>query len=161
MSIGEVEVVTLQGVATTFGAVAQGKVALVVNVASRCGLTPQYKQLEELQRIYGDAGFTVIGFPCNQFFGESGDSEKIETYCSTTWGVSFPMMEKIKVKGRSAHPLYQHLTKTEDANGKAGNVAWNFEKFLVHPNGKVLRFRPKTVPDAPEIIKAIEEWVSN
>lgn len=160
MGIGEIEVVTLQGDESTFAEIVAGKVALVVNVATRCGLTPQYKQLEELQRKYGEAGFTVIGFPCNQFFGESGDSEKIENYCSMTWGVSFPMMEKIKVKGRSAHPLYQHLTKTVDANGKAGNVAWNFEKFLVHPDGRVMRFRPRTVPDAPEIIDVIEEWIN-
>lgn len=101
----------------------------------------------------------MVGFPSNQFFGESGDSEKIGNYCSATGGVTFPMMDKTKVKGRSAHPLYQHLTKTKDAQGKAGNVAWNFEKFLVHPDGRVLRFRPKTVPDAPEIIEAIEEWL--
>lgn len=128
----------------------------MVNVASRCGLATQYEQLEELQRTYGPRGFTVLGFPSNQFLQELGSSEAIEEYCSTTWGVSFPMSEKVKVNGRSAHPLYRELTQAPDASGKAGRVIWNFEKFLVAPDGSVTRFRPTTKPDAPEVVAAIE-----
>lgn len=159
MALDEIEVTTLRGEATTFGALTDGRVALVVNVASRCGLAPQYEQLEQLQRTYGDAGFTVIGVPSNQFLQELGSSDAIEEYCSTTWGVSFPMTEKVKVNGRGAHPLYQELTTHPDASGKAGRVTWNFEKFLVHPDGRVQRFRPTTKPDAPEIVEAIESWL--
>lgn len=129
---------------------------LIVNVASRCGLAPQYEQLEQLQKTYGERGFTVLGFPSNQFLQELGSEEAISSYCSTTWGVTFPMFERIRVNGRSAHPLYEELKKTPDAEGKAGRVKWNFEKFLLAPDGTVTRFRPKTVPDAPEVIAAIE-----
>jgi len=130
---------------------------LIVNVASKCGLTPQYEQLEQLQREYGDRGFTVLGFPCNQFMGqEPGSIEKILEFCSTTYGVSFPLGDKLKVNGRSAAELYQQLKKTPDAAGKAGRVEWNFEKFLVGADGSVQRFRPKQKPDAPEIVAAIE-----
>ncbi|WP_309128512.1 glutathione peroxidase [Microbacterium sp.] len=132
-------------------------VVLVVNVASKCGLTPQYEQLEQLQRDYGDRGFTVLGFPCNQFLGqEPGSMEQILEFCSTTYGVSFPVNDKVKVNGRNAHELYKALKQTADADGKAGRVEWNFEKFLVGPDGSVQRFRPKQRPDAPEIIAAIE-----
>ena len=132
-------------------------VVLVVNVASKCGLTPQYEQLEELQRRYGDRGFTVVGFPCNQFFGqEPGSVDDILEFCSTTYGVSFPVNDKVKVNGRSAAELYKALKQTPDADGKAGRVEWNFEKFLVLPDGDVLRFRPKQKPDSPEIVEAIE-----
>ena len=155
MSLDDIDLTTLRGEATTFGAFTD-KVVLVVNVASRCGLAPQYEKLEELQEKYGPQGFTVVGFPSNQFLQELGTSEKIEEYCSATWGVTFPMMEKVKVNGRSAHPLYKELTKTADASGKAGRVTWNFEKFLVLPGGEVRRFRPKTEPDAPELVSAIE-----
>ncbi|MFZ7087391.1 glutathione peroxidase [Curtobacterium sp. RRHDQ10] len=155
MTLADIPITTLKGGSTTFGEYAD-KVVLVVNVASRCGLAPQYEQLEELQKTYGDRGFTVLGFPSNQFLQELGSAEAIEEYCSTTWGVTFPMSEKVKVNGRSAHPLYQELKKTPDASGKAGRVAWNFEKFLVTPSGEVHRFRPQTKPDAPEIIEAIE-----
>ena len=134
-----------------------GRTTLVVNVASRCGLTPQYAQLEELQRAYADRGFTVIGFPSNQFLQELSDSEKIAEYCSATWGVTFPMTEKVKVNGRSAHPLYKELTRTPDAEGKTGRISWNFEKFVVAPDGRVTRFSPRTQPDAPEVIAAIED----
>lgn len=151
----DIAITTLQGAQTTFGAYAD-KAVLVVNVASRCGLAPQYEQLEELQRTYGPRGFTVLGFPSNQFLQELGSSEAIEEYCSTTWGVSFPMSEKVKVNGKSAHPLYRALKETPDASGKAGRVAWNFEKFLVAPDGTVTRFRPTTKPDAPEVVAAIE-----
>ncbi len=160
MELNGIEVTTLRGERTTFGALTGGKVALVVNVASRCGLAPQYEQLEQLQRTYGDAGFTVVGFPSNQFLQELGSSDAIAEYCSATWGVTFPMAEKVKVNGRNAHPLYQELTKTPDANGKAGRITWNFEKFLVNPDGRVKRFRPTTRPDAPEIVQTIQEWIA-
>ncbi|MGF6823598.1 glutathione peroxidase [Microbacterium sp. ZKA21] len=132
-------------------------VVLVVNVASKCGLTPQYEQLEELQRTYGDRGFSVVGFPCNQFMGqEPGSIEKILEFCSTTYGISFPINDKVKVNGRNAGDLYKQLKQTPDAGGKAGRVEWNFEKFLISPDGSVQRFRPKQRPDAPEIVSAIE-----
>jgi glutathione peroxidase len=133
------------------------RVVMVVNVASRCGLTPQYEKLEALQREFGDRGFTVLGFPCNQFAAqEPGDAEDIKAFCSMTYGVSFPLMEKVKVNGRHRHPLYAELTKVADAAGRAGRVTWNFEKFLVLPGGEVLRFRPTTQPDDPVIVAAIE-----
>ena len=132
-------------------------VLLVVNVASKCGLTPQYEQLVQLQRTYGERGFSVIGFPCNQFMGqEPGSLEQIQEFCSTTYGVTFPLGDKVKVNGRNAVDLYKTLKQTPDAGGKAGRVEWNFEKFLVLPNGEVKRFRPKQTPDAPEIVEAIE-----
>ena len=156
MELADIPVTTLTGDDTTFGALSEGRLALVVNVASRCGLSPQYEQLENLQKTYGERGFTVLGFPSNQFLQELGSSEAIEEYCSTTWGVSFPMSEKVKVNGRSAHPLYRELTQAPDASGKAGRVIWNFEKFLVAPDGTVTRFRPTVKPDAPEVVAAIE-----
>ncbi|MGW8483628.1 glutathione peroxidase [Microbacterium sp. NPDC055903] len=132
-------------------------VLLVVNVASKCGLTPQYEQLEQLQRTYAERGFSVVGFPCNQFMGqEPGSMEKILEFCSTTYGVSFPINDKVKVNGRNATELYKQLKKTQDAGGGAGRVEWNFEKFLVLPDGSVQRFRPKQKPDSPEIVSAIE-----
>ncbi|MCA1306510.1 glutathione peroxidase [Microbacterium esteraromaticum] len=132
-------------------------VVLVVNVASKCGLTPQYAQLEQLQREYADRGFTVLGFPCNQFLGqEPGSMEQILDFCSTTYGVSFPVNEKVKVNGKNAADLYKALKQTPDAEGSAGRVSWNFEKFLVAPDGAVQRFRPKQKPDSPEIVAAIE-----
>jgi glutathione peroxidase len=160
MTLDDIEVTTLRGEHTTFGKLTDGKVALVVNVASRCGLAPQYEKLEKLQQTYADAGFTVIGFPSNQFLQELGSSDAIAEYCSATWGVTFPMSEKVKVNGRSAHPLYHELTKTPDAHGKAGRVTWNFEKFLVHPDGRVKRFRPTVQPDDPEVLAAIDEWTA-
>lgn len=145
-----------QGTETTLDELG-ADVVLVVNVASKCGLTPQYAQLEELQRVYGDRGFSVVGFPCNQFMGqEPGSLEQIQEFCSTTYGVSFPINDKVKVNGRNATDLYKSLKATADAGGKAGRVEWNFEKFLVLPDGQVRRFRPKQKPDAPEIIEAIE-----
>jgi glutathione peroxidase len=135
-----------------------GKTLLIVNVASRCGLTPQYTGLEALQERYADRGFSVVGFPCNQFGGqEPGTAEEIAEFCSTTYGVSFPMFEKIEVNGPDRHPIYDQLTATADAEGKAGDIHWNFEKFLVAPDGAVIaRFRPLTTPEAPELIDAIE-----
>lgn len=153
--IFEIPVTTLKGVETTLSEY-RGKVLLIVNVASRCGLSPQYAQLEELQKTYGDKGFTVLGFPSNQFFQELGKNDDIAEYCSTTWGVTFPMFDKVKVNGRSRHPLYAELTQAKDSAGTAGNVKWNFEKFLVLPNGTVMRFRPTTVPNDPSITTVIE-----
>lgn len=134
---------------------------LVVNVASKCGLTPQYAQLEELQRHYGDQGFTVLGFPCNQFLGqEPGSTEEIQEFCSTTYGVTFPLADKTLVNGPRKHPLYAALTREKDADGKAGKVKWNFEKFVIAPDGTVSRFRPQTLPDAPEVVAAIEQGIA-
>jgi glutathione peroxidase len=136
----------------------EGQVALIVNVASKCGLTPQYEGLERLQKTYGDRGFTVLGFPSNQFLGqEPGTSEEIATFCSTTYGVTFPMFEKVDVNGPDRTPLYAELTEAADAAGDAGDVQWNFEKFLVAPGGAILgRFRPQTEPEAEEITALIE-----
>lgn len=134
---------------------------LIVNVASKCGLTPQYTALEKLQKTYGTAdgsGLTVIGVPCNQFAGqEPGSSEEIATFCSTTYGVTFPLLAKADVNGEHRHPLYDALTTFPDADGEAGDIAWNFEKFLVSADGRILRrFRPRTTPDAPEVTAAVE-----
>jgi glutathione peroxidase len=156
MQLTEIDLTMLDGRKTTFAEFA-GKVVLVVNVASRCGLAPQYETLEAMQKKYGSRGFTVIGFPSNQFLQELGSSEAISNYCSTTWGVTFPITEKVKVNGRNQHPMYGELTKSKDANGKAGRVLWNFEKFLILPNGQVHRFRPTTKPDDPAIIELIEK----
>ena len=136
----------------------EGEVLLVVNVASKCGLTPQYEQLEALQRTYADKGFSVLGFPCNQFGGqEPGSAEEIATFCSATYGVSFPMYEKLDVNGEHRHPLYSELTEVKDAAGEAGDITWNFEKFLIGRDGEVLdRFRPRTTPDDPTVVGAIE-----
>lgn len=155
MDLNSIELTTLNGQHTTFSEFSDN-VVLVVNVASRCGLAPQYEQLEELQKTYADRGFTVLGFPSNQFLQELSNSEAIAEYCSMTWGVTFPMFEKTRVNGKKRHPLYAELTKAKDASGKAGNVMWNFEKFLVLPNGEVHRFRPTTKPNDPEIISLIE-----
>ena len=154
-SLNDIPLLTLHGEPTSLAPYAD-KVKLIVNVASRCGLTPQYKKLEELQKAYGDRGFTVLGFPSNQFRQELNSSEAIEEFCSTTYGVTFPMFETVKVNGRSQHPIYAELTKTADAEGKAGKVRWNFEKFLVTPAGDVHRFRSKVEPDVAEIIHLIE-----
>ena len=155
LTLNDIPLVTIDGEATSLAQYAD-KVKLIVNVASRCGLTPQYKKLEELQKTYGDRGFTVLGFPSNQFLQEVSSSEAIKDFCSNTYGVTFPMFEKIRVNGRSQHPLYAELTRTADAEGKAGKVKWNFEKFVVTPAGEVHRFRPKVEPDAPEIVDLIE-----
>ena len=137
----------------------KGKALLIVNVASKCGLTPQYTGLEQLQKTYGERGFSVLGFPCNQFGGqEPGTAEEIETFCSTTYGVDFPLYEKIEVNGPDRHPLYEELTQAGDAEGKAGDIVWNFEKFLVSPEGEIVsRFRPLVTPEDPVLVTAIEE----
>lgn len=155
MSINGIPLITIDGKPTSLLEY-NDKVKLIVNVASRCGLAPQYEKLEKLQRAYGDRGFTVLGFPSSQFLQELSSAEAIKEFCTTTYGVTFPMFEKIKVNGRSQHPLYAELTKTPDAHGKAGRVKWNFEKFLVKPAGEIHRFRPTVEPDAPEIIDLIE-----
>ena len=155
----ELPVTTLDGTSATLGELTAGKAALVVNVASRCGLTPQYGALEALHEEYADRGFTVIGVPCNQFGGqEPGTAGEIAEFCSATYGVTFPMTEKVEVNGAGAHPLYRELTTTPDAQGDAGDVQWNFEKFLLSPVGEVVgRFRPTTQPDSPEVRTAIEK----
>ena len=154
----QLPVTTLQGKPTTLGALTGGKAALVVNVASRCGLTPQYGTLEALHEEYADRGFTVIGVPCNQFAGqEPGSAEEIAEFCSATFGVTFPMTDKVDVNGPDAHPVFRRLTEVPDASGEAGPVQWNFEKFLISPDGAVAaRFRPKVQPDAPEVRSAVE-----
>lgn len=159
MEYSNIPVTTIRGEQTTFGALADGRLALVVNVASRCGLTPQYEHLEALQRAYDQRGFTVIGFPSNQFLQELGSETAIEEYCAATWGVTFPMSERVRVNGRHAHPLYAALTSTPDVDGKTGKISWNFEKFLVRPDGETKRFSPRTSPDAPDVIAAIEAWL--
>ena len=134
------------------------KVTLMVNVASKCGLTPQYEGLERLHERYADRGFSVLGFPCNQFLGqEPGTPEEITTFCSTTYGVTFPLFEKIDVNGDDRHPLYAELTEAPDGEGYTGDIRWNFEKFLVSADGKVVaRFGPLVEPEAPEVTGAIE-----
>ncbi|MDX3356246.1 glutathione peroxidase [Streptomyces sp. ME01-24h] len=157
MSIYDIPLRTLTGEPASL-ADHRGKALLIVNVASKCGLTPQYEGLERLQKRYADRGFTVLGFPSNQFAGqEPGTAEEIATFCSATYGVSFPLYEKSDVNGDQRHPLYAALTETADAEGQAGDVQWNFEKFLVAADGRVAgRFRPRTEPEADEIVAAIE-----
>jgi len=157
MSLAEIPLTTIDGTPTSL-AEYTGRALLVVNVASKCGLTPQYGALEQLARDYGNRGLTVIGVPCNQFMGqEPGTPEEIATFCSTTYGVSFPLLAKTDVNGAQRHPLYARLTEAADAAGEAGDVQWNFEKFLIAPSGAVMnRFRPRTEPDSPEVIAAIE-----
>jgi glutathione peroxidase len=157
MSIYDVDISTLDGQPLDLGQY-KGREVLIVNVASKCGLTPQYSGLEQLQKTFGDRGLTVLGVPCNQFAGqEPGSAEEIQTFCSTTYGVTFPMTEKVEVNGPGRHPLYEQLTAVPDAKGEAGDITWNFEKFLVAPTGEVVgRFRPQVEPESPEVIEAIE-----
>ena len=137
----------------------RGKTLLMVNVASKCGLTPQYAGLEKLHEKYADRGFAVLGFPCNQFLGqEPGSAEEIATFCSTTYGVTFPMFSKIDVNGADRDPLYAELTQTSDAEGVDGDIRWNFEKFLIAPDGSIsARFAPQVEPEDPALVAAIEE----
>jgi glutathione peroxidase len=157
MTLTDIPLTTLDGRPTSLADYTD-RAVLVVNVASKCGLTPQYSALEQLAQDYGGRGLTVIGVPCNQFMSqEPGTAEEIQTFCSTTYRVTFPLLAKAEVNGKERHPLYVELTKTPDADGEAGDVQWNFEKFLIAPGGAVInRFRPRTVPDAPEIVAAIE-----
>jgi glutathione peroxidase len=158
VSIYDIPVKTLAGEDSSLGALS-GKTLLVVNVASKCGLTPQYTALERLHEQFADRGFAVVGFPCNQFGGqEPGSAEEIAEFCSATYGVTFPMFEKVEVNGPGRHAIYASLTQAPDPDGDAGDIQWNFEKFLVRPDGTVAaRFRPRTTPDSPEVIAVIEE----
>ena len=153
----DIALTTLDGNPTTLAELADGA-ALVVNVASKCGLTPQYTALEKLAQDYGDRGLTVIGVPCNQFMGqEPGSAEEIREFCSTTYGVDFPLSEKIEVNGDDRHPIYDELTKVADAEGYDGDIRWNFEKFLVAADGSVVgRFRPQVDPHDADLVKAID-----
>jgi glutathione peroxidase len=141
----------------------KGKATLVVNVASRCGLTPQYAGLERLHERFKERGFSVLGVPCNQFGGqEPGTSEEIAAFCSSTYSVTFPMTEKLDVNGETRHPLYTELTATSDAQGQAGDIQWNFEKFLVSADGNIVaRFRPQTTPESDEVVTALESVLAN
>ncbi|TAN33305.1 glutathione peroxidase [bacterium] len=156
-SIHEIELPRLNGEPASLSEYA-GQVVLAVNVASRCGFTPQYAGLQALHDRYSSRGFTVLGFPCNQFFHqEPGNAEQIQEFCRVNYGVTFPLFAKLDVKGAHQHPLYAILSEFPDAQGKAGNVSWNFEKFLVGRDGRVgRRFRPKVVPEDPRVVEAIE-----
>jgi glutathione peroxidase len=158
MSLLDTPIARLDGTPATLGEITGGRPALLVNVASRCGLTPQYTGLEELHEQHADRGFIVVGLPCNQFGGqEPGSSEEIAEFCSATYGVTFPMTEKIEVNGAGRHPLYAVLTQTPDEQGRAGDVQWNFEKFLLDGDGTVVaRFSPSVVPDDPALVKAVQ-----
>ena len=157
MSIYDVPVKTLKGEDASLQE-HKDEAVLFVNVASKCGLTPQYEGLERLQKKYADRGFTVIGVPCNQFMGqEPGTAEEIEEFCSTTYGVTFPLLEKTDVNGPEKHPLYDQLQQVADAEGHTGDIRWNFEKFLVAPGGgDIKRFPPQADPESPEVVSAIE-----
>ena len=159
MTLRDIPVNTLSGQPSSLADTGlAGKTLLVVNVASKCGLTPQYTALEALHERFAHQEFSVVGFPCNQFGGqEPGSPDEIAEFCSTTYGVTFPMFEKIEVNGDGRHPIYSELTAVADGDGEAGDVQWNFEKFLIGPDGTVLgRFRPRTEPDAPALVAAIE-----
>ncbi|HEX7166788.1 MAG TPA: glutathione peroxidase [Acidimicrobiales bacterium] len=156
-SLYDIPIRTLEGQETTL-AEHKGKALLLVNVASKCGLTPQYEGLERLHEQYKDRGFTVLGFPSNQFGNqEPGSSEEIQTFCSTTYGVTFPMYEKIDVNGENRHPIYERLVDVPDNKGHKGDVQWNFEKFLVSPEGEVVaRFNPVVKPEDETLVAAVE-----
>jgi glutathione peroxidase len=158
MSIYDIEATTIDGKDLKLGEFA-GKALLVVNVASKCGLTPQYAGLQQLYDMFQQRGLEVLGFPCNQFIGqEPGSNEEIAEFCTLNFGVSFPLFDKIDVNGENQHPLYAELTKTPDHKGEAGDVAWNFEKFLISPSGEIVgRYRPQVTPDKEYFVKAIEE----
>ena len=156
MSLYEIPVNTLNGEPASL-APYEGQTVLIVNVASKCGLTPQYEGLVNLQNTYAPRGFSVLGFPCNQFMAqEPGTAEEIQTFCATNYGVTFPIFEKIEVNGEDRHPIYEQLVTTADAEGYLGDIRWNFEKFLVAPDGSVQRFAPTVTPEDPAIVSAIE-----
>ncbi len=163
MSILDAKIARLDGTPTTLGEITAGRSALLVNVASRCGLTPQYAGLEQLQETYGDETFTVVGMPCNQFHGqEPGSAEEIAEFCSATYGVTFPMTEKIAVNGDSRHDIYAELVKTPTEQGESGDVSWNFEKFLVAADGTVVaRFSPQVEPEDPRLVDAVKALASS
>jgi glutathione peroxidase len=156
--IYDIPVNTLQGEPSSLGS-HKGQALLVVNVASQCGLTPQYAGLQKLQDQFADRGFSVLGFPCNQFLEqEPGTADEIASFCSVNYGVTFPLFEKIEVNGPGRHAIYEELTTTPDADGAAGDIQWNFEKFLIAPDGKVIgRFRPGVEPEDAGLVAAVEE----
>ena len=162
MTLLDAPITRLDGTQTTLGEITGGRPALLVNVASQCGLTPQYTALEQLHEKYADRGFTVVGLPCNQFGGqEPGTSGEIADFCSLTYGVTFPMTEKVDVNGDGRHPVYAALVATTDEDGLAGDVEWNFEKFLISGDGEVVsRFRPAVTPDDDRVIAAVEAITS-
>jgi glutathione peroxidase len=157
MSIYDIEINALDGAPADLHDY-EGKAVLLVNVASQCGLTPQYTGLEEVQERYADRGFSVLGVPCNQFGGqEPGTAEEIATFCSTNYGVTFPLTEKVEVNGPGRHALYQALVETPDAEGHTGDIRWNFEKFVLSPSGEVVaRFNPMVEPTSDEVVSAVE-----
>jgi glutathione peroxidase len=160
MTLYDIPVHTLSDEASSLARF-EGKTVLIVNVASKCGLTPQYEGLEALQKRYEGRNFSVVGFPSNQFGAqEPGTAEEIQTFCSTTYGVSFPLYEKIDVNGENQHPIYAELTQTADGEGYSGDIRWNFEKFLVSPDGSVQRFAPQVEPEDPALTAAIEASLS-
>lgn len=158
MTLLDISIARLDGTPATLGEITGGKPALLVNVASQCGLTSQYTELEEVHRAYAGQGFTVVGIPCNQFGGqEPGSAEEIAQFCSTTYAATFAMTEKIEVNGSGRHELYDELVQVADESGKSGDIVWNFEKFVIDGNGKVIaRFNPTVVPDDPQVIAAIK-----
>jgi glutathione peroxidase len=157
MSILEAKIARLDGTPTTLGELTGGRPALLVNVASKCGLTPQYAGLERLHEEYADRGFSVVGFPCNQFHGqEPGTPEEIAEFCSATYGVTFPLTEKIDVNGEDRHEVYRALVDAPDEEGRTGDISWNFEKFLIDGTGAVVaRFSPRVEPDDPRVTSAV------
>jgi glutathione peroxidase len=159
MSILQAKIARLDGTPATLGELTGGRPALLVNVASKCGLTPQYTALEQLHEQYAERGFAVVGVPCNQFGQqEPGSSEEIAEFCSATYGVTFPMTEKVDVNGEHRHEVYRTLVETPNEKGEAGDIAWNFEKFLVDGEGQVVaRFSPMVVPDDPSVVRAVED----
>lgn len=161
MSILDAPIARLDGTAATLGEITGGKPALLVNVASKCGLTPQYAALEQIHEKYADRGFTVVGVPCNQFGGqEPGSSEEIAEFCSATYGVTFPMTEKIEVNGAGRHPIYAELVTTPNEKGYVTDIEWNFEKFLLDGSGEIVaRFRAGVLPDDPRVLSAIESLI--
>jgi glutathione peroxidase len=158
MTILDANIARLDGTPDTLAGITEGRPALLVNVASKCGLTPQYTALEQLQKDYESERFTVIGFPCNQFAGqEPGSAEEIQEFCSATYGVTFPLTEKVDVNGEDRHPIYQELTQAADEEGRDGDIQWNFEKFVIDADGAVVqRFSPQVTPDDPRVVAAIK-----
>ncbi len=158
MTLFDISIGRLDGTPATLGEISERRPTLLVNVASKCGLTPQYTGLEKLHETYADRGFTVVGVPCNQFGGqEPGSPEEIAQFCSTSYGVTFPLTEKIEVNGDGRHPLYDALVPLADEQGRSGDIAWNFEKFVIDADGEVVaRFNPSVEPDDPRLVQAVE-----
>ena len=162
MSILDTPIARLDGTPGTLRDLTGGRPALLVNVASKCGLTPQYTALEALHAEYSPQGFTVVGLPCNQFGGqEPGTAEEIGEFCSATYGVTFPMAEKVEVNGPGRHPLYAALTDTEDEGGESGDIRWNFEKFVIDGEGApVARFSPQVAPDDERVVARVRRTIA-